>query len=503
MTSPSSISSGGRSLGDVAARGTGVTLGLQAVRFVLQTISLVLLARLLTPAEFGLVAMVTAITGAADLVRDFGLSLAAVQAKELSDAERTNLFWANLGIGTACCAVLVAATPLVVDLYGEPRLAPIVLTVAGVFVLSGATTQFRAELSRSMRFLALSGADIAAQAVGIGTAVTLALLGLGYWAIVAQLVVVAGVTLVCAVAVCRWRPGWPRRGVSIRRFFRFGGGVLGTQLLAYVTKNIDNVAVGAWSGAAPLGLYSRGYQLLMVPLSQINAPLTTVALPVLARVQDDDAAYRRYLGRAQLVGGYVTATALALIGALAAPLVELLFGPRWAGVAPILALLAVGGVFRAVSQICYWIYLSRDRTVDQLRLYLVLRPIMVLVILAGVPWGPVGVAATCSVAYLVEWLASLWHVGRVTGVDRALLLRNALRPILLVCLPAAAVARLATVLVTAPAAVLLLVGLAAAALTIAAVALIVPAVRTDLTTVARFARRAVGRGRVRARAVSG
>lgn len=484
-----------RPLGDVAARGTGVTLGLQGVRFLLQTVSLVLLARLLTPAEFGVVAMVTAITGAADLVRDFGLSLAAVQAKELSDAERTNLFWANVGIGAACGLVLVATTPLIVALYGEPRLTPIVLSVAGVFVISGATTQFRAELSRSLRFFALSGSDIAAQAAGIVTAVALALLGLGYWAIVAQIVVVAVVTLLCNVVVCRWRPGLPRRDVSIRRFFRFGGGVLGTQLLAYVTKNIDNVAIGAYSGAFQLGLYSRAYQLLMMPLSQINAPLTTVALPVLSRVQDDEQAYRRYLGKAQLVGGYVTATVLALCGALAVPLVEILFGARWAGVAPILALLAIGGVFRAVSQICYWVYLSKGRTVDQLKLYLVLRPVMVAVILAGVPWGSIGVAAACSVAFLLEWLGSLWHVGRVTGVDRGLLLRNALRPVLLVCLPAGVVANLTTRVLAFGPFVELAAGLGAAAVTTVLVASTVPAVRADVATVAHFGRRALRRAR--------
>ena len=223
--------------------------------------------------------------------------------------------------------------------------------------------------------------------------------------------------------------------MSIARFFRFGGGVLGTQLLAYGAKNVDNVAIGAVWGAAPLGLYSRAYQLLMTPLNQINAPLTQVALPVLSRVQDDDVAFHRYLAKAQLVGSYVTATALTVCAGLAGPLVEVLFGPRWAGVAPLFALLAVGGVFRAVSQICYWIYLARGRPGAQFRLYLVLRPIMIVIILAGLPWGPAGVAAAVSVAFAVDWLASVWHVGRTTGVDRRMLLANSLRAIVLFSVP--------------------------------------------------------------------
>lgn len=480
-------------LGDAAARGTGVTLSVQAVRFVLQTCSLVLLARVLTPTDFGIVAMVTAVTGAAELVRDFGLSLAAIQAKDLSDAERTNLFWANLGIGTACCAFVVLATPLIVGLYGEPRLTPIILAVAGVFIVSGANTQFRAELSRNLRFLALSGADILGQALGIAVAITLALLGFGYWAIVVQLIVVAVTTLIVNVVVCRWRPGLPRRSVPLGRFFRFGGGVLGTQLLAYLTKNIDNIAIGAYSGAYQLGIYSRGYQLVMTPLSQINAPLTAVALPVLARVQDDDETYGRYLGKAQLVGAYVTATLLAVCGGLAVPLVDVLFGAAWRDVAPILALLAVGGVFRAVSQICYWVYLSQGLTGAQFRLYLVIRPIMIVIILAGLPWGPVGVAATCSVAFLLEWLASLWAVGRVARVDSRMLLRNSLRAILLVSLPCGVVAYLGTLLVNGPVAELA-VGLVGVVTVLGLVVAAVPAIRADIVTLASFGRRAAGRG---------
>src|ERR1700750_2003460 len=129
------------SLGDAAARGTGITLAVQAGRTILQFGSIVALARLLTPADFGLVAMVTAVIGVADLVRDFGLSLAAVQAPKLSHGERTNLFWANVGLGLACTLVAMAMTPFIVAGYHEPRLAPIVLALAPVFLLSGITTQ--------------------------------------------------------------------------------------------------------------------------------------------------------------------------------------------------------------------------------------------------------------------------------------------------------------------------------------------------------------------------
>jgi len=481
-------------LGNAAARGTSITLAMQGVRFVLQFCSLVVLARLLTPSDFGIVAMVTAIVGVADILRDFGLSSAAIQAKTLNNAERSNLFWVNVGIGCAGALVILLCTPLISRLYGEHKLAPIIFSLAWVLIISGVNTQFNAELSRSLRFKALAFADIGAQALGIAAAITVAALGGGYWAIVVQQIVVAVMTLTFNMAVCRWRPGLPRRSVSITRFFRFGGGVLGTQMINYATKNIDNVAIGAYWGAGPLGLYSRAYQLLMTPLAQINAPLTRVALPVLSRVQEDDVVYARYLKKAQLVGCYLTATVFAMCAALAHPLVAVLFGPKWSGVAPIFALLSIGGVFRSISQISYWIFLSRGKTGQQFKQYLVTRPFMIGIILAGLPWGPKGVAIGASIAYFLDWAISLWWVGRAAHVDSRMLFRNAFRSLFLVSAPCGVVAFLGTLLVSQPIAQLAVAGGLAIAY-VAVLIVAVPAVRDDAQMIQFFVRRSIGRAK--------
>ncbi len=479
-------------LGDIAARGTKITLSTQIVRFLLLILALVVLARLLSPEDFGIVAMVTSIIGIAEIIRDFGLASAAVQAKTLSDGERTNLFWANVGIGTACAVAAILSIPLIVWLYDEPRLQAIILALAGVFVLNGATTQFQAELTRGLRFKALAGADIAAQAAGIAVAIVMAVRGFSYWAIVAQQIVVPVLTFLFTVLVCRWRPGLPRRSISIGRFFRFGGGVFGTQLIGYLTKNVDNVAIGVYWGAGPLGLYTRAYQLLMTPLNQLNAPMTRIALPVLSKVQDDDETYHRYLGKSQLFGCYLTATLFAVSAGLAVPLVNVLFGPRWTDVAPIFAILAVGGVFRAMDQLAYWIYLSRAKTGPQLRLFLMTAPLMVVLILAGTPWGPIGVAIGCSVAYSLHWGLSLWYVGRVAKVDSAALFRTAMRSVLLVSVPCGLLA-FGTSLLTDHSVLQLATGLAAALAYLALAVTLIPQVRRDARIIWDFARRSFGR----------
>ena len=484
-------------LGNVAARGGSITLMSQVIRFALQLGSLMVLARLLSPQEFGVVAMVTAITNVMEIVRDFGLSSAVMQAKELNDAERTNLFWANTGIGTGCALVVMVSAPLIVRLYGTPVVGPIVLALGWLFIVSGANTQFRADLSRSLRFKALAVTDIAAQAGSIAVAISLAATGAGYWAVVGQQIALVVLTCASNVILCKWRPGRPRRSVSIRRFFRFGGSVLGTNVIAYATNNLDNVAIGIYWGSGPLGLYSRAYQLLMVPLQQVSVPMTRVVLPVLSRVQDEDETYARYVSKAQLVGCYMLASGFAVAAGVSVPLVALLFGPKWSGVAPIFAALAIGGIFRGIEPISYWMFLSRGRADAQLKLNLVAMPIMVGIMIAGLPWGPVGVAIGHSIGFFLYWIVSLWTAGRCVRTSVRPLFTQATRSLLLISVPAGGLAYIGSVLVQ-PAAASLCLGVALGAGYLALVALLSPAERANLHLVIRvlLGRRQAGRHRL-------
>ncbi|GIG28932.1 lipopolysaccharide biosynthesis protein [Cellulomonas marina] len=473
-------------LAGVAARGTAVTVLMQVAKMLLQVGSVTVLGRLLLPETFGLVAMVTAVIGVAELLRDFGLSLASMQSRQLTDAERSNLFWVNAGLGLLCAAAAWAVTPLIVAVYDEPTLSAVVPPLAGAFVLSGMTTQFRADLARRFRFGALAVTDILGPAVGIAVAIVLAARGAEVEALVAQQLTAAAVTLVVAVVLAGWLPRWYRRDVPLGRFFRFGGHVLGAQLLDYVTRNADTVALGAVWGAAPLGVYTRGYQLAVVPINQINAPLTKVAVPVLARVADDRAALERGMRRAQLVGCYVTAPLLAVAGALAVPAVAILLGPGWDAVAPIFAVLAVGSSFRAISQIAYWGFLATSSTGALLRLQLWAQPLMVLLLLAGLPWGGVGVAVGYLVGSVGYWVASIAAFGRATRTPVRGLYATGARALVGVALPAAAAAHLVQRSVDGSV-VAVLLGVAAAAATVALVALVVRPVRRDLQGLVRTA----------------
>lgn len=467
------------SLGSRASKGASTTLLWQVVRIVTQLAGVVLLARLLSPDDFGLIAMVTSIVGVGEILRDFGLTSAAVQAKTLSRPQKSNLFWINFGLGAVLTLLVLACAPLIAGLYGQPELTDLARALSFTFVLNGLATQFRAELNRRMRFGALNAVDTVPAVVGLLVAATMAYFTQSVWALVAQQLTAAVLGLVMALTLARWWPGLPSRQGEMRQLIRFGGGVFGTQAVAYATKNADNVAIGLVWGPSALGLYSRAYQLLMAPIVQLLAPMTRVALPVLSRLQDDRARFVAFLRRGQLIGSLLAGSIYALVFGLAHPVVLLLFGEQWLGLVPIFQALAVGGVFRALNQVAYWAYLGLGLSMQQFRFYLVSQPLIILFMLAGLPWGPLGVAVGHSIGYTLNWFAALWWCGRITGLNFGPLVRDGIRTTVSVAAPVAVLSLLVSSLIPSPW-VGIMAGLGVALAWFALAYLLMPPTRRDV-----------------------
>lgn len=427
---PDEVAAPAHGLGRRAARGAVVTLGGQAVRMVVQVGGVVVLAHLLTPHDYGLLAMVLTVVGIGELFRDFGLSSAAIQATRLTRAQRDNLFWLNTGIGAVLTVLTFAAAPLVGALFDEPEVVPVARALAFTFLLNGLATQYRADLSRHMRFGPLAVVDVAGPVTALVVAVVMALQGAGEEALVAQQLTAAAVTLVGAGIAARWIPRLPRRAPGMRGLLRFGWNLLGTQLVGYGANNADSLVIGVRFGSVSLGLYNRAFQLLMQPLTQLRAPSTTVALPVLSRLKDDPARFGEFVRRGQLALGYTLVAGLALVIAAAEPVVDLFLGPQWTGVTPILRFLAAAGMFQTLAYVGYWVYLATGLTDVLLRFTLVSATIRITCVVVGSTWGVVGVAAGYAVAPMLAWPLSLWWVSRHTPVPLGALLRGGTRVIL-------------------------------------------------------------------------
>lgn len=395
-----------------AARGAAVTMVGQVGRIGIQLISLIILSRLLVPADFGLLAMVVAVIGIGEVLRDFGLSAAAIQAPELTRQQRDNLFWVNTALGVVFGALIIAISPLLTLLYSDDRVQLIAVALSVTFLINGLSAQYRADLIRNLRFTALVALELTSAVVGVITGIVGAIAGLGYWALVAQQIMIPTVGLILGVILCAWIPRLPRRRVGMRRFFAFGSHLVGSQLLSYVTQNVDSVVVGANFGSASLGLYSRAFELLMAPLRQIQAPSTRVAMPILSKLQFEPARFNSYLLRGQVVLLGLISSIFALAAAQAEPLVTWLLGPQWPGVVPIFQIFCLAGLAQAAHYATYWAFVAKGLTASMLRYSLVARPLGAVIIIAGVPFGVLGVAAAYSLSTVTTWLIGLRWVGR-------------------------------------------------------------------------------------------
>jgi len=383
-----------------SVRGGLLTVSSQGVQFVMQTASTVVLARLLTPADFGLVAMVTAVTGLAAAFADFGLSEATIQRKEITHNQVSALFWLNGAIGMGLTLVTTCLGPVLAWFYREPRLREIAFLLSLNFLLGGLRAQPYALLKRQMRYSALAICDISAFLVAVPIAIGLAWRGGGYWALVATPLTTNSIQLALSWLMVRWRPGMPRRDASIRPMIKFGGRVAVSYLICNLNRSADGALIGWYWGAGPLGLYSRALNLLILPLRQLSGPISSVAIPAFSRLQGDPERFARYYLRAARLIVWICAPLYAFLFAAAGPTIALVLGHQWRGAVPVFQFLAISILAELLFQMSLWVLISRGQSDRLLRLLLSISPALVVGYLVGLPQGITGVALCGSLALL-------------------------------------------------------------------------------------------------------
>ena len=364
----------------------------QGASFLLRIGSLMVLARLLDPRDFGLVGMVTAVTGILDLFRDFGLSAASVQRTVVTEEQTSTLFWINISAGGILTIVALALAPVVATFYHEPRLLWVTSVVAMGFVLNGAGAQHSALLQRQMRFGALAIIDVLSLMIGIAVAIGMAKAGYGYWALVANIVIRPLATTIGLWLATRWVPGIPRRGAGIRSMIRFGGTITLNGFVLYSAFNCQQVLLGRFWGAEALGLYGRASQLIGIPVDNLNSTVGAVVFAALSRLQDDPQRLKRYF-----LKGYSLVVALTLPITIACALfsddlISVLLGPKWKDAAEIFRILAPTILVFAIANPLGWLLNSLGLVERSLKIALVFAPLIIVGSAIGLPYGPRGVA---------------------------------------------------------------------------------------------------------------
>lgn len=396
-------------LGSRARRGGGILLGAQAVRVGIQFAAVIVLARLLSPDIFGVIAMVAALAAVLDIVRELGLSTATIQRPDLTQSAISTMFWINVGAGAGVALLLVAGAPLVAFFYHQPILVPITRWMGLGFLLSGLSTQHWALLRRQMRFGTIAGLEAGGDILGLAIAVVLATRGAGVWSLVVQRLTPVALTFIGSWMLCRWRPGPPGSFREVREMVDFGLSVAGSSIFYSLARGTDQILIGWMWGPAALGLYERASKLLVVPINNLNIPLYTVALPAMSRL----ILYRdRY--RAAVFGLFerlamVTMPGAALVAVTGDWVCDLLFGRQWSAAAPIVVWFGIAAISQPVIIVTSLLYITQARPRELLRATAIDSGICVLSFLVGLPFGALGVAGCFAATGIVLRLPlSFW-----------------------------------------------------------------------------------------------
>lgn len=386
-----------------------VTFTAQGVQFILNLVSVMVLARLLTPQDFGLVAMVTTITGFLRIFNDAGLSTATVQREGITHAQVSNLFWTNVALGGAVTLLLAAGSPIVAWFYREPRLLGVTLALSLTFLLTSSAVQHLAILKRQMRFRTIAVIQVGSMAAGVAVGIVTAWIGCGYWSLVAMQLTTPIVSLGLTLWQSRWRPQLFKRRSGTRPLLHFGANLSVSTFMWSLARGSDALLIGRRFGSAPLGLYSRAGALLSRPLDQLMSPIEAVFVPTLARLLSQPERYRRIVLQVFDIIVVVTFPFTGMFLALSRPLTLVVLGPKWADAAPIFAGFTLVSLYIPVATIANWLMISQGRGKDFLVLSTIGSTMTLVSFLAGLPFGPVGVARAYSIYCLTFALPVLYY----------------------------------------------------------------------------------------------
>ena len=417
-----------RELKGKSVRSGAITLTAQAATTFIHMASVVVLARLLTPNDYGIVTMVTAVIGFIELFRELGLSSATVRTRGITHDQVSNLFWINAGMGAAITLIIAASGPVVAWFYHKPQLVAVAVSLSLTSVISSLGTQHGALINRDMRFATLAVIRISAMLAAFLAALLVALAGGTYWALVANNLVLALWNTAGVWMASGFLPGRYKKNVGVRPLIRFGAHVAGSDILTYAQRNTDNVLIGRAWGAGQLGLYNKAYSLLMLPITNLRYPLTRVVYPALSRLQDEPAAFRAYFTKYCALLSFVTMPVVAFLFASSAHVIRLFLGPRWMGASQLFSILAIVSFIQAPAGLKGTVQTALGRGRRLLRLSFISTVTAIASFVIGLPWGARGVAIGYCIGTYAILHPTLVYAFRDTPVRPADFYRSVTKP---------------------------------------------------------------------------
>lgn len=379
-------------IGDKAARGVASTAFSQAVKVAMTMATTIVVARILSPSDYGVAAMVAPLMGLILIFQNLGFAQAVVQARELDPEHSNALFWLNVLVSVVAALVMVALAPFTARFYGDVRAGYVTAATGLTILVSGLKLQHQALLNREMRFHALSFNDIVVAISTFLFTAGAALVLRNYWAIWLGAFLSASVSTLMIWRSCPWRPRAGARFSGIGALVTFGANLSGFNLVNFLARNLDNVIIAKVEGTTAVGLYDRSYKLMLFPLQNINQPLSRVMIPVLSRLQDEPERYRRVYQLAIRALALVSMPGILAAAICSDRLVPFLLGERWAAATPIFFWLSLTGIVQCVPNTTGWLYISTGNTRRMMYWGIFSSVVSIVSFFIGVRGGAVGVA---------------------------------------------------------------------------------------------------------------
>lgn len=396
----------------IAIRGAGINMGAQMVGFLCQTVGVVVLARLLKPGDFGLVAMVTAFYLWPMNFGVNGFTEFIIQKEELGEKEINSIFWLQLFLGILLAIGFAFFGFFLVEFYTEPALSGIAAVMATGIVFQAICVSPMALLRREMKFAAVGIVELAGVILSVVLAISAAIGGMGYWSVVVRQLTIPAVSMIGCWMVCSWRPGRLGDLSGALAGLRYAMQIYCNYTLGYLRGNIDKVLIGKFHGTGSLGVYERSYHLFSVPFTQLLNPLHSVALATLSRLRHDKEQMCAYYTKAVSMVAFPGGLAALLLTISGKDLVFVLLGPKWNDAGPVVMAFGPGIAAYLVYGTHQWLHLSLGVPNRWVKWNLFASVISVIAFVLAAPFGAMGMAITFSGVGYALMLPAVWYAGR-------------------------------------------------------------------------------------------
>jgi O-antigen/teichoic acid export membrane protein len=412
-----------------SVRSATYTAAAGLVSFFCRIGSTMILARLVLPEHFGLLAMVAAVVGFAEQFRDLGLSTATVQAKSLTRQQVSNLFWVNVSCGSLIALIVVALAPVLAWFYHDARLVPVTLAIALTPFLGGLGVQHQALLTRQLKLGRISsirvGSALFSDLLGIG----LAFAGAGYWALVIREITRNLFVLLGIVFTCRWLPALPARTGGMKNLFAFGGNLTAANMLSSLVGNADKILLGRYFGPAATGFYRQAQFLISAPMDQVVHPIFRVSEPGLSSLQHEPVRYRNYYRKILSMVSLLTMPLSVLVAVYAPECTMVLLGAKWLPSAELVRILAVSTFLTPSVWTSHLVLLTLGRGPQYLRLKIAENLVFLGLVGIGLQFGATGVAAVGPALMLLMMGPTLWYCFRDSPVIQSTFWQGIVKPL--------------------------------------------------------------------------